>query len=365
MNGTMLDVFLDFQKSAQEESLRSWQRWLNAAKVPRIARDVQVATTPHDVAYEEDSLKLLHYRNEHAIDLAEPVLVCFALVNRPYILDLQPNRSVVRQLLKRGFDVYLIDWGIPTAADRTLRLHDYVCGFMKNVADFVRVHANCSKLNLLGYCMGGTMSAMYTALFPEQIKNLILMAAPIDFSGDEGLLNVWTREEYFDVDGLVDAFGNCPGSFLQSSFQLMRPVQNYCEKYLGFFEKMDDDDFLENYFAMERWVNDNIPVAGETFREFVRHLYQRNQLIQGEFRLRDTPVKLENITCPILTLVAEQDHLVPPTSTLAIRDYVSSKFVENMSINAGHIGLAVSSKAHGQLWPDAAMWMADHSTNRV
>ena len=365
MASAMLDVFLDFQKTGQAESFRAWQRWLNASKVPQIAREVQVATTPHDVVYEEDSLKLLRYRNEHSIDFAEPVLVCFALVNRPYILDLQPDRSVVRQLLKRGFDVYLIDWGTPTAADRTLRLHDYVCGFMKHVADFVCSHSESPKLNLLGYCMGGTISAMYTALYPEQVKNLILMAAPIDFSGDEGLLNVWTRDEYFNVDGLVDAFGNCPGSFLQGSFQMMKPVTNYVEKYVGFAEKMNDDAYLENFFAMERWSNDNIPVAGETFREFVKHLYQENQLVKGEFRLRDKPVKLENITCPLLTLTAEQDHLVPPSSTLAIKDYVSSKFVHHMSINAGHIGLAVSTKAHGQLWPDAAMWIADHSTNRV
>jgi polyhydroxyalkanoate synthase len=145
---------------------------------------------------------------------------------------------------------------------------------------------------------------------------------------------------------------------------MMKPVQNYFEKYLGFVEKMDDDEYLENYFAMERWVNDNIPVAGETFREFVRHLYQQNQLVKGELRLGESSVKLENIACPLLTLVAEHDHLVPPSSTLAIRHVVSSKFVEHMSINAGHIGLAVSSKAHSRLWPDAAMWIADHSTNR-
>ena len=361
----MIDTFLDFQKTAQTESFRTWQRWMNAAKVPQIAQDVQVATTPHEVVYEEDSLKLLRYRNEHSIDFAEPVLVCFALVNRPYILDLQPDRSVIRQLLKRGFDVYLIDWGIPTAADRTMRLQDYVCGLMKNVANFVCCHSDSSKLNLLGYCMGGTMSAMFTALYPEQVKNLILMAAPIDFGGDEGLLNIWTRPEYFDVDGLVDAFGNCPGSFLQNSFQVMKPVQNYFEKYVGFAEKLDDEMYLENYFAMERWANDNIPVAGETFREFVKHLYQQNQLVLGEFKLKDTPIKLQNITCPLLTLVAEQDHLVPPNSTLAIRHHVSSKFFHSMSINAGHIGLAVSSKAHSQLWPDAAMWIADHSTNCV
>jgi polyhydroxyalkanoate synthase len=358
----MLDAALDFQKSAQAESMRAMRRWMNAWKVPQIARDVQVATTPHEVVYEEDSLKLLRYRSDHSIDLKEPVLVCFALVNRPYILDLQADRSVIRQLLKRGFDVYLIDWGIPTAADRTLRIEDYVSGFLKNVVEFVCSHSDSPKLNLLGYCMGGTMSTMYTALYPEQVKNLILMAAPIDFSGNEGLLNIWTRREYFDVDGMVDAFGNCPGSFLQNSFQMMKPMQNYVEKYLGFFEKLDEDAFLENFFAMERWSNDNIPVAGETFREFVKYLYQQNQLVLGEFKLNDTLVKLQNITCPLLTLVADQDHLVPPNATLAIEHYVSSKFVQHMSINAGHIGLAVSSKAHKQLWPDAAMWIADHST---
>jgi polyhydroxyalkanoate synthase len=364
MNSAMLDVMLDCQRTAQRESFRAWQRWMNVAKIPRIASEAQIATTPHEVVYEEDSLKLLRYRSEHSIDLAEPVLICFALVNRPYILDLQPDRSVVRQLLKRGFDVYLIDWGIPTAADRSLRLQDYVCGFLKNVADFVRTHADSPKLNLLGYCMGGTMSAMFTALYPEQVRNLILMAAPIDFSGDDGLLNVWTRKEYMDVDGLIDAFGNCPGSFLQSSFQMMRPVQNYVEKHLAFFEKMDDEAFLENYLAMERWSNDNIPVAGETFREFVRNLYQQNRLVKGEMQLCNTPINLQNIKCPLLTLTAAHDHLVPPSSTLAIKDYVSSQYIQHLSVDAGHIGLAVSSKAHTQLWPDAAMWIADHSTSR-
>lgn len=363
-NTVLLDKFLELQQAAQNETFKMWERFLNAPKVPEIAQEVQVATTPHDVVYEEGTLKLLRYRNELSIDLAEPVLVCFALVNRPYILDLQPDRSVVRQLLKRGFDVYLIDWGVPTAADRTLRLNDYVNGFLKNVADFVCEHSESKQLNLLGYCMGGTMSTMFTALHPEMVRNLILMAAPIDFSGDEGLLQLWTREEYFDVDGLIDAFGNCPGSFLQASFQLMKPVQNFFEKYHTFYENLHDERFLENFFAMERWGNDNIPVAGETFREFVKMLYQKNMLVRDEMHLADVPVHLNQITCPLLMLVAQYDHLVPPSSTLALREYVGSKEIDEMVINAGHIGLAVSSKAHRQLWPEAVMWIADHSTAR-
>lgn len=363
MSTTMFDLLLDYQRTAWTETFRSWERMMNAVKLPHIAGNAKIAHSPHDVVHVEDTLQLLRFRND-SVDIAEPVLICYALVNRPYILDLQSDRSVVRQLLKRGFDVYLIDWGVPTAADRSLRLSDYINGFLKNAADVVCDLSGSPRINLLGYCMGGTMSTIYTALNPEQIRNLVLMAAPIDFSGDEGLLNLWSREERFDVDTLVDAYGNCPGSFLQTCFQLRDPVQNYFLKYMTFYDKMDDTDFLKNFFSMEHWANDNIPVAGETFREFVKKFYQKNELIKGEFRLDGEPVQLERIDCPLLMLVAEHDDLVPPASTLALREHVNSRDVESMSVDAGHIGLAVSSRAHRQLWPNAAMWIADRSSPR-
>jgi polyhydroxyalkanoate synthase len=291
-------------------------------------------------------------------------LVCYALVNRPYILDLQPDKSVIRQLLARGFDVYMIDWGAPTAADRSLRLHDYVCGFLKNVVDFLREQDRVANLNLLGYCMGGAMSTMFTAVYPELVKNLILLAAPIDFSSKQPLLHLWTDEEYLDIDALIDTYGNCPAPFLQGCFQMMRPVQNYCEKYATFYDNMYDPRFVENYFAMEKWVNDNIPVAGETFREFVKKLYRRNELVKGEFRLGDVPVKLDRITCPLLLLTARDDHLVLPESTEGIRPHVGSTDVKSMMINAGHVGLVVSSKAQREFWPEATRWIADRSTPR-
>jgi polyhydroxyalkanoate synthase len=361
----MLDLFVDVQKHAADETFKIWNRFLALPKVPEKAMRVRVGTTPHDVVYEEDALKLLRYRNETGIAFREPILICYALVNRPYILDLKPERSVVRQLLKRGFDVYLIDWGVPTAADRTMRLHDYVCGLMKNVAEYVRQASDSPTFNLLGYCMGGTMSTMFTALYPEMVRTLTLMAAPIDFGGDDSLLHLWTQEKYFDVDRLIDVYGNCPAPLLQSSFLLMKPVQNFIEKYTGFFENVQDEKFVENFLAMEEWTQDNIPVAGETFREFVKCLYQRNQLIKGEFRLRDKPVKLDRITCPLLLLAATFDHLVTPASTLGIEPHVGCQEVKKMTIDAGHVGLAVSSKAHRQFWPEVANWLADHSQSIV
>jgi polyhydroxyalkanoate synthase len=190
------------------------------------------------------------------------------------------------------------------------------------------------------------------------------MAAPIDFhvGKDESLVTFWSNPDYFDVDALVDAFGNVPATFLQASFQMMKPVQNYYSKYVTFFDKMDDDKFIENYFAMEKWTGDNIPVAGETFREFVKKLYQRNELARGEFVLDNKPVDLKQITCPVQILMASADHLVPPSQSDALKDLVGSKDVRCSTLDAGHIGLSVSSKAHKKYWPEATQWLADRSS---
>jgi polyhydroxyalkanoate synthase len=361
MVNAMFELMAERQKALMEEGVATWRRWWSLPGVMEQARANQVNTTPHEVVYEEDSLRLLRYRRETPAKYAEPVLVCYALVNRPYILDLQPDRSVVRQLLARGFDVYLIDWGTPTAADRSLTLRDYVCGLMKNCASYVSGHAQSTEHHLLGYCMGGTMSTMYTAVYPERVKTLSLMAAPLDFAGKEGLLQAWTDPAYFDVDALVDAYGNCPPGFLQGCFASMKPMANLYGKFAGFYEKMDDDKFIRNFFAMEKWTNDNIPVAGETFREFVKKLYQRNELARGEFRLGDVPVDLKRIECPLLLLMASGDHLVPPSQTSGLGPLVGSRDVKAMTLDAGHVGLAVSSKAHKTFWPAATQWMAERS----
>ena len=360
----LLEMVLNQQKASYDEALKMWQRLFSFPRVAEQARDNAVCMTPHEVVYEEDQLRLLHYTRETPAQYAEPLLISYALVNRPYILDLQPEKSVVRQFLARGFDVYMIDWGIATAVDQNLTLHDYVREQMKNVSDFLLDHAKIKQFNLLGYCMGGTMAALFTATFPEPVKNLALMAAPIDFSTDESLLQVWTKEEYFDVDALVDTFGNCPATFLQHTFQLMKPVQNYFTKYTGFLDKMYDDRFVENFFAMEKWTNDNIPVAGETFREFVKKLYQKNELVRGEYRFKfgEPAVDLMKIVCPLLLLVARGDHLVPPSQTTGILPHVGSKDTRTLEIDAGHVGLAVSSKAHKKFWPEATGWLGERST---
>ena len=344
------------------EPQRSVARMLSVPGAVEVALETRVGITPSDVVLEMGAVRLLRYRRTTPARYAEPVLFCYALINRPYILDLQEGRSVVQRYLEQGFDVYMLDWGVPSASDSQLKLEDYVGRLLKQAVDFVlRAHAR-KGLHLLGYCMGGTISTLFTAEYPEKVDSLTLLAAPIDFSSGEGLLNLWTDPEYFDVDAFVDAHGNCPGWFLQSVFLLLKPVQNLIEKNIAFYERLPDRDFLANFFAMDRWLNDNIPVAGETFRQFVKNFYQENELVRGTFQFDGHTLDLGRITCPLLLLSARDDHLVPPASTNGIEPHVGSRDIHQQTIAAGHVGLVVSSKAQKILWPAATQWLADRST---
>jgi polyhydroxyalkanoate synthase len=349
-----------FERSV-DESMNTAKRMARLPFLWSHAQRVRKGCTPHEEVYESDKLRLLRYNSPGLLPNAAPLIVVFALVNRPYILDLKPGKSVVNHFVQKGFDTYLIDWGVPTAADRHLSLDDYINGYLLNVVEHVRERTGADKVNILGYCMGGTMSTMFTALHPKLVKNLVLMAAGIDFSTREGLLNLWSDPKTFDVDKFIDAYGNCPAEFLQSAFLMLKPISNLVEKPLNFYERMGDAAFVDDYFAMEGWLNDNVPVAGETFREFVKYLYQQNRLVKGTMPVGRHIVDLKNIRCPVLNLMASKDDLVPCGQSLPLNDLVGSTDRKTMQIQAGHIGLAVGSKAQRELWPQVVEWLAERS----
>jgi len=197
------------------------------------------------------------------------------------------------------------------------------------------------------------------------VKTLTLLASPIDFGGRESLLNLWAQGATFDVDALLDTYGNCPAWFLQTIFLWMNPIRNFFDKSIAFWEQMSDPEKVSSTFALERWLNDNIPVAGATFRTFVKNLYQRNELVRGQLFVGPRRIDLSRITCPVLLLTADNDHLVAPPSTEGIRPHLGSRDIKSMAIRAGHVGLVVGAKAHAKFWPEATRWAADRSTPRV
>ena len=358
---SMQDLLEDWMTATVDDATTTYRRMARLPFLFQRAQRIRKGATPSEVVYEQDRLKVLHYKSDVPQRFRTPLVLVFALVNRPYILDITEGKSVVRHFVDRGFDTYLIDWGVPTDADRHLTLDDYINGYMRDVLDYLRERTGCDDASILGYCMGGTMSAMYTALHPQRVRNLILLAAGIDFSSRDGLLQLWSDQSVFDVDGFVEAYGNAPAWFLQTSFLMLKPVSNLIEKPLALFERLESEELIDEYFTMETWINDNIPVPGEVFREFVKYLYQQNRLVKGTMPVGKHTVDLKKITCPVLNLMAQRDDLVPCSQSAPFNDLVSSTDRRTIQIPAGHIGLAVGSKAQRELWPQACEWLAARS----
>ncbi|WP_363465292.1 class III poly(R)-hydroxyalkanoic acid synthase subunit PhaC [Halogeometricum borinquense] len=352
---------LEFQAQTWEDAAEAIEQMTGAPDQLERMQSVEVGQTPSEVVYSENKLDLLHYEPRTDEQLDVPILIVYALINRPYILDLQPNRSVVRTLLDQGLDVYLIDWGEPSRLDASLTLDDYVNRYIENCVDVVRDRSDQDSINLLGYCMGGTMSAMYTALHPEKVRNLGLMASGLCFNDTGGTLEFWGDEEYYNPEAVTDVSGNVPSEFLDVGFALMDPVDNYLTKYIRLFENLDNDSFVENFARMEKWLSDGIDVAGETYTQFLQDIYQDNKLVNGELMLGEQHVDLANIDMPVIQIVGEHDHLIPPASSIPFNDAIASDDTMVIEFPTGHIGLSVSSKSHAELWPQVCDWYVQRS----
>ena len=317
---------------------------------------IEVGMTPADVVYEENKLELLHYESMTDEQNEVPILIVYALINKPYILDLQPDRSVVRRLLEAGHDVYLIDWNEPSRLDQHLGLHDYVNRYIDNCVDAVAERSDQESINLLGYCMGGTMSAMYAALNPEKINALGLMAAGLCFDRTGGVLEQWGSDEHYDPQDVVDTFGNVPAEYLDTGFALMDPVDNYVSKYITLYENLDNDAFVGNFSRMERWLDEGIDLAGQAYVEFLEKIYQNNELYRNELELSGERVDVGDIDMPILQIIGEYDHLIPSEASKPFNEVVGSDDVTTIEYPTGHIGMSVSSSTHEDVWPEVCEW---------
>ena len=332
--------------------------------------DFSVGTTPHAITYSEDKMKLLHYEATSGTRYPVPVLIVYALVNRFYILDLQPDKSIIKYLLDQGFDVYAIDWGYPSGMDRYLTLDDYVNGYLNNAIEHIRKISGIDKINLMGVCQGGTFSLMYASLYPEKVKNLITFVAPLNFDTDKALLHIWAKK--IDVDKVVDTYGIIPGDFLNSGFLLLDPFRLMIDKYVGLFDRMqcepDDkacllrnEETLKNFMRMEKWIFDSPGQAGEAFRQFIKECYQENLLVKNRMEIGGKRIDLKNVTMPLLNVMAQYDHLVPNDASIPITNAVASTDKEMLTFPTGHIGMFVGSKSQGEVCPKICEWLKHRS----
>lgn len=323
--------------------------------------DVTLGTTPKDEVYREDKLVLYRYRAFPDVPPAQrirtPLLICYALVNRPYMLDLQPDRSLIRGLLARGVDVYLIDWGYPDGADRFLELEDYVSRYLPHCVQAVCETQRTSTINLLGVCQGGTLSLCHAALYPERIRNLITMVTPVDFRTPENLLTKWS--EHVDVDALVATSGNVPGEMLNTLFLALMPFRLNSQKYLSLLDQLDDPRALENFLRMEKWIFDSPDQPGEMFRQFMHAFVKENRLMQRTLQIGAHPVDLQRVRMPVLNVYATADHLVPPSASRPLRELIGTRDYTEHEFQGGHIGIYVSARAQHEVPQRIADWLRE------
>ena len=330
-------------------------------------REVTIGTTPKDEVYREDKLVLYRYRPFELAPgvkrIRTPLLICYALVNRPYMMDLQPDRSLIRGLLQRGVDVYLIDWGYPDGADRFLALEDYVQRYLPHCVEAIGQAGSPGPVNLLGVCQGGTLSLCYAALAPRSVRNLITMVTPVDFRTPENLLTKWA--EHVDVDTLVATVGNVPGEMLNALFLALMPFRLTSQKYVDLLDHSDDPRALENFLRMEKWIFDSPDQPGEMFRQFINAFVKENRLVEGTLRIGGRAVDLRKVKSPLLNIYASQDHLVPPSASAPLRRLTGTKDYETFEFKGGHIGIYVSGAAQREVPERIATWLSRRDGRRL
>lgn len=344
-----------------DEMNRFQERLTKGLEVLTHPLDIAVGETPQELVYQEDKIRLFRYTPVKTQLHRPPVLISYALVNRYYMLDLQPDRSVVKFLLEQGHDLYVIDWGYPSRGDRYLTMEDYIEGYLHNCVEKVCELAKTKQVNLMGICQGGTFSIIYSALHPEKIKNLVTIVTPFDFHTDTGLLNVWSQK--MDMDKLVDTYGNVPGDFMNIGFLMLNPFRLFSDKYVKLLDHLDNKDFVNNFIRMEKWIFDSPDQAGETLKQFVRDLYQKNLLKENKLTIGRKNVNLKNITMPVLNIFAEYDHLVPPACSRNFTDYIASQDKEIASFPTGHIGIFVSGRSQKEICPRLSDWLIKRTSH--
>ena len=316
---------------------------------------IDVGMTAKQAVHHDGKLTLYRYLPDTAPANPVPILIVYALANRPYMMDLQPQRSLIRGLMDRGLEVYLIDWGYPDADDTGLGLDDYIDGFLDGCVESLRDRLGLDRINLLGVCQGGTFSLCYSALNADKIHNLVLMVTPVDFHTPDNLLATWLR--HVDVDALVDVLGNVPGELLNWAFVSMKPLRLTGQKYLNMLDLLADEEKARTFLRMEKWIHDSPAQAGECFRQFTKDLYQQNKLVDGSLHIGDRIVDLQRISMPVLNVYATQDHIVPPDGTLALKKHISTSDYTTIAFEGGHIGIYVSARAQREVPQKIADWL--------
>ncbi len=316
--------------------------------------------TPYTVIYEGGKVSLRYYAARGPLRHKTPLLLVYALIKRPFILDLQKGRSVIESLTNQGFDVYFIDWIPPNASDSWRGFDAYVNGDVANAVRAVQIHSGIERIHLLGYCFGALLSLMYTALHQDNIKNLVTLTIPFDMSNrDLPITNFADAMNPAIADTITALYGNCPAWMMNSFFTAMNPTHHMIDKYVGRYKNQSRENYAETFELFEKWMASDVPLAGQIFRELSNELSRENKLYRDLMKVGEEVVKLKNIVAPLLNVIADHDDVVHPNASKPLPEFVGSEDKRNLHFPTGHIGAAVSGPAIKKLWPEIGKWLKD------
>jgi polyhydroxyalkanoate synthase len=362
------DFFFQLEDTSwmsREVVQKTYQRYTQTAKVIIDSYDAPINQTPREEIWRLNKTKLYYYLPTKSPEERYPVplLLVYALINKPFIFDLVPGRSFVEFMLDQGFEIYLLDWGEPGPEDQDITFDDYVTEYLTRAVRKVRRHASVNEISMLGYCIGATLAVIYAALYPDSsLRNLILLTAPIDFSSQpEGSMAMWLDEGRLDIDKLINTVGNVPGELIRYWAKMLKPVENFVGSYVNLMKMIDDEKSVQAWQVINRWVEDVIPFSGEAFRQFVKTYMRGNKLIRGDHMVKGKRVDLTNIQASLFNIVAKYDHLVSQSQSESIMTLVSSEDKELKVIPSTHVGIMISSRARYKLWPEVVDWLSVRS----
>ena len=347
-------------ETAQEEVQRTRERVKKGLDILLARNEPPVGVTPKDVIYQRGTLKLYHYRPMTDEVYRVPVVFVMSLVSKPWILDLTFGQSFIQYMLAQGFDVFMIDWGIPRPEDKKLNFESYVTDLMPDCFEHVQKATGEEDYTILGYCMGGLFGLMYAGTYPDApVKNLVCAATPVDMEG-MGLFRKWTDQKYFDIDRLVDSLGNIPPEMMLRSFELLRPMDRL-GGYIRLIDNLWNEQFVYGFRIMYKWTNEQIPFPGEAYRQFIKELMWENKLMKGTMALNGRRVDTQAIKIPVMHAMAEHDHIAPFAATRPLTSIVGSDDTEDVVLKGGHVSLVAGKNATFRLWPRVSEWLGERS----
>ena len=323
------------------------------AQVLATAPRPPVGLTPHRVVHTQDKLVLRHYPAAHPVPGRLPVVLVPSLINKAWILDLEPGRSLVAALAEAGWDTFLVDWGVPGPEDATEDVGYVLLELLHRAVDRACRTVGAPRAHVLGYCMGGTLSAMYAALRPERVASLAVLNAPFRFA-EGGRFRDFAMA--VDVERAITPDGLLPVEVMKPAFQMLDPMGNYT-KLAGIDAVAQDPAKLRRVLVRERWLEENVPMSGAFAREFLRQAYQRDALLDGTWVVGGERVDLSSITVPTLVVSCEKDFITPPAAALPVADALGGP-VTVRTLSCGHIGVVVGSAGPRQFYPMLDAWFA-------